>query len=461
MRAFAVEPRDLASRGGAQFGSIRQPERLDREVDAPARDEVELRRKRPPALDPAGGEVVRHPHLREIERKQILAAVERDNPSLEAESAPRSFDLGPRAGEALHFALRSRNRSLRDGRQVLEIRRLENEHPVPEVRADADQLAGLQRSDVRALQWLSAVDEPGGPRVRPEKHRSVGAGSEKGLEGRLVTAGEKPDLHGHAPPRRAHLFASRTFAAILFDTIPGMKGTTRAALVTGGTRGIGFAVARALAEEGLAVAVSGRSEESVRAAVERLGRLLPSARFAGRAADARSEAAQRALVQFVAETFGRLDVLVNNAGIGEFDSIENLDPERFRAVVETNLFGPYYATHFAIPLMKRRGGGFIVNIASLAGINAFAGGSAYNASKFGLLGFSDATMLDLRHQGIRVAAILPGSVATEFGHSHGDRDHTWMLSSDDVARAVVDVIRFPDRAIASRIDLRPSRPPKR
>ncbi len=240
-----------------------------------------------------------------------------------------------------------------------------------------------------------------------------------------------------------------------------MKGTTRAALVTGGTRGIGFAVARALAEEGLAVAVSGRSEESVRAAVERLGRLLPSARFAGRAADARSEAAQRALVQFVAETFGRLDVLVNNAGIGEFDSIENLDPERFRAVVETNLFGPYYATHFAIPLMKRRGGGFIVNIASLAGINAFAGGSAYNASKFGLLGFSDATMLDLRHQGIRVAAILPGSVATEFGHSHGDRDHTWMLSSDDVARAVVDVIRFPDRAIASRIDLRPSRPPKR
>jgi len=179
------------------------------------------------------------------------------------------------------------------------------------------------------------------------------------------------------------------------------------------------------------------------------------------AADARSETDQKALVDFVGDTFGRLDVLVNNAGIGDFDSIEKLEPERFRAVVETNLFGPYYATYFAVPLMKKGAGGFIVNIGSLAAVNAFAGGSAYNASKFGLLGFSESSMLDLRHQGIRVAAILPGSVATEFGHSHGDREHSWMLSSDDVAEAVADLIRFPDRAIASRIDLRPSRPPKR
>ncbi len=240
-----------------------------------------------------------------------------------------------------------------------------------------------------------------------------------------------------------------------------MTAGSRAALVTGGTRGIGFAVARRLAQEGLEVAISGRSRESVSSALKRLEKAAPSGRFAGRDADARSESDQRALVDFVGQTFGRLDVLVNNAGIGDFDSVEKLDPERFRAVVETNLFGPYYATHFAIPLMKKGGGGFIVNIASLAGINAFAGGSAYNASKFGLLGFSESSMLDLRHQGIRVAAILPGSVATEFGHSHGDRNHSWMLSSDDVAEAVADLIRFPDRAIASRIDLRPSRPPKR
>jgi 3-oxoacyl-[acyl-carrier protein] reductase len=240
-----------------------------------------------------------------------------------------------------------------------------------------------------------------------------------------------------------------------------MAGENRVALVTGGSRGIGFAVARQLGADGFAVAISARNAEGVASAIERLEKLVPSAKFAGTAADARSEGDQKALVDFVGNTFGRLDVLVNNAGIGEFESVEKLEPERFRAVVETNLFGPYYATYFAVPLLKRGGGGFIVNIGSLAAVNAFAGGAAYNASKFGLLGFSESSMLDLRHQGIRVAAILPGSVATEFGHSHGSRDHSWMLSSDDVAEAVSDLIRFPDRAIASRIDLRPSRPPKR
>jgi 3-oxoacyl-[acyl-carrier protein] reductase len=240
-----------------------------------------------------------------------------------------------------------------------------------------------------------------------------------------------------------------------------MASPARVALVTGGTRGIGYAIASRLARDGFAVVISGRSGQSVSSAVERLQGDVPGGRFAGQPADARSESDQEALVGFVGRSHGRLDVLVNNAGLGEFDSVEKLGPDRFREVVETNLFGPYYATHFAVPLMKKGGGGFIVNIGSLAGVNAFAGGAAYNASKFGLLGFSEASMLDLRHQGIRVAAILPGSVGTEFGHSHGDRDQSWMLSSEDVAEAVADLIRFPDRAIASRIDLRPSRPPKR
>jgi NAD(P)-dependent dehydrogenase (short-subunit alcohol dehydrogenase family) len=240
-----------------------------------------------------------------------------------------------------------------------------------------------------------------------------------------------------------------------------MASPARVALVTGGTRGIGYAIASRLARDGFAVVISGRSGKSVSSAVERLQGAVPGSRFAGHPADARSESDQEALVGFVERSHGRLDVLVNNAGLGEFDSVEKLAPDRFREVVETNLFGPYYATHFAVPLMKKGGGGFIVNIGSLAGVNAFAGGAAYNASKFGLLGFSEASMLDLRHQGIRVAAILPGSVGTEFGHSHGDRDQSWMLSSEDVAEAVADLIRFPDRAIASRIDLRPSRPPKR
>ena len=238
-----------------------------------------------------------------------------------------------------------------------------------------------------------------------------------------------------------------------------MERQGRVALVTGGTRGIGEAIARRLAADGFSVVISGHAGRSVSNAVERLGR--DGVTLKGFAADARKEEDQKALIGWVEKELGRLDVLVNNAGIGEFGSVDEISPAVFREVVETNLFGPFYAIHFAAPLMKKGGGGFIVNIGSLAAVNAFAGGSAYNASKFGLLGFSESSMLDLRHQGIRVAAILPGSVATEFGHSHGDRDHSWMLTSEDVAEAVSDVVRFPDRAIASRIDLRPSQPPKR
>jgi len=238
-----------------------------------------------------------------------------------------------------------------------------------------------------------------------------------------------------------------------------MTRSGRVALVTGGTRGIGKAIARALVEEGFDAAISGRNESALAETVEELA--SGGAAVAGFPADARSEEDQKALIESVERRFGRLDVLVNNAGIGDFARVDELTPKRFRDVVETNLFGAFYAIHYAAPLMKKGGGGFIVNIASLASVNAFAGGSAYNASKFGLLGLSEAAMLDLRHDGIRIAAILPGSVATEFSHSHGSKETSWMLSSDDVARAVCDLVRYPDRAIPSRIDLRPSRPPKK
>ena len=235
--------------------------------------------------------------------------------------------------------------------------------------------------------------------------------------------------------------------------------TPRVALVTGGTRGIGEAIARRLSAEGFAVFISGRTEESVRSALARLAK--EGLAFRGFAADARSEEDQKRLVESAAREGGRLDVLVNNAGIGHFAPVDQMDPERFREVLETNLFGPFYAVRHAAPLMKKNGGGFIVNIASLAGVNAFAGGSAYNASKFGLLGFSEAAMLDLRHDGIRMATVLPGSVATDWSHSHGNQDASWMLRPEDVAEAVADLVRFPGRAIASRIDLRPSRPPRK
>ncbi|HEY6930258.1 MAG TPA: SDR family oxidoreductase [Thermoanaerobaculia bacterium] len=233
----------------------------------------------------------------------------------------------------------------------------------------------------------------------------------------------------------------------------------RVALVTGGTRGIGAAIARRLARGGFAVFISGRSKESVDQAAAAFAKEKLLVR--GFAADARREEDQKKLVDSVADAAGRLDVLVNNAGIGHFEPVDSMPPARFREILETNLFGVFYATHYAAPLMKKNGGGFIVNIASLAAVNAFAGGSAYNASKFGLLGFSEAAMLDLRHDGVRVATVLPGSVSTDFMHSHGNRNFSWMLEADDVAEAVADLVRFPDRAIPSRIDLRPSRPPKK
>jgi 3-oxoacyl-[acyl-carrier protein] reductase len=238
-----------------------------------------------------------------------------------------------------------------------------------------------------------------------------------------------------------------------------MNASRRVALVTGGTQGIGAAIVRRLDAEGFSVVLSGRTESSVQAALARFA--SDGLEIAGHPADARKESDQKALIGFVDNRYGRLDVLVNNAGIGEFERVDRMEPEAFRRVVETNLLGPYYALHFAAPLMKKNGGGFVVNIASLAGINAFAGGCAYNASKFGLLGFSDAAMLDLRHEGIRIAVVLPGSVATGFSHSHGNKDASWMLAPEDVAEAVADLVRFPDRAIPSRIELRPSRPPKK
>ncbi|HTR04337.1 MAG TPA: SDR family oxidoreductase [Thermoanaerobaculia bacterium] len=234
---------------------------------------------------------------------------------------------------------------------------------------------------------------------------------------------------------------------------------SRVALVTGGTRGIGAAIVRRLSADGFAVFLSGRTEESVREALARFAKDGLSVR--GFAADARREEDQQRLVESAAREGGRLDVLVNNAGIGHFGPVDQMEPERFREVLETNLFGPFYAVRHAAPLMKETGGGFIVNVASLAAVNAFAGGAAYNASKFGLLGFSEAAMLDLRHSGIRVAAVLPGSVATDWSHSHGNQDASWMLQPEDVAEAVADLVRFPERAIASRIELRPSRPPKK
>jgi NAD(P)-dependent dehydrogenase (short-subunit alcohol dehydrogenase family) len=234
---------------------------------------------------------------------------------------------------------------------------------------------------------------------------------------------------------------------------------SRVALVTGGSRGIGRAIAEALLEESWRVFLCGRSEASVEAALGDLATRFGD-RVAGRVADVRRQEEVDALVDWVLGEAGRLDCLVNNAGVGRFGPVDSLAGETWREVLETNLSGAFYAIRAAATPMIQQGEGWIVNIASLAAKNPFAGGAAYNASKFGLLGLSEAAMLDLRHHGVRVVAILPGSVATDF-RPHGRRPRTdWMLRPEDVARAVLDVLRYPDRAIPSRIELRPSHPPR-
>ncbi len=181
------------------------------------------------------------------------------------------------------------------------------------------------------------------------------------------------------------------------------------------------------------------------------------ARVTGAVCDVRVAEQCERLVAHAVETFGRLDILINNAGLGIFAPVEELSIDAWHQLLETNLDGVFYCCRAALPHLKRQGG-WIINIGSLAGKNAFAGGAGYNATKFGLLGFSEALMLEVRHAGVRVSCIMPGSVATEF--RAGGRDDEWKLAPEDVARVVSDLLAFPERALPSRIEIRPTRPPK-
>jgi 3-oxoacyl-[acyl-carrier protein] reductase len=235
----------------------------------------------------------------------------------------------------------------------------------------------------------------------------------------------------------------------------------KVAIVTGGTRGIGLSIAQRLLAEGAKVFICGRNANHLKSALETLGK-HSGGKVDGIAADMRRYDDCRKVVQGAADKFGGLDILVNNAGLGYFKPVDELTPEEWDETIETNLSGVFYCCREAIPLLRKRGGGYIFNISSLAGVNPFAGGSAYNASKFGLNGFSEAMMQDVRHDGIRVSYIMPGSVDTDFGAAPGSKpSSSWKLTGDDIAKAVVDLYKFPKTALASRIEMRPSQPPKK
>jgi len=233
---------------------------------------------------------------------------------------------------------------------------------------------------------------------------------------------------------------------------------SKVAVVTGGTKGIGYGIAEALAKNGAAVFICGRNVRDVADAIEKLS---SSGKANGTVCDVRSEGDVQAMLSGCAQAFGGVDILINNAGIGYFGkTVEELTAEEFRQTLETNLFGVFYACHHAIPLMKQRGGGYIINISSLAGQNAHPKMAAYNASKFALNGFSEALMQEVRHEGIKVSYICPGSVNTDFGGDTASPEKAWQLQPADIAEAIIDLLSFDRRALPSKIEIRPSAPPR-
>jgi len=231
------------------------------------------------------------------------------------------------------------------------------------------------------------------------------------------------------------------------------------AIVTGGTRGIGRAIAERLLREGARVAICGRTQPTVDQAVSEMTTLGD---VFGHPADVTRDAQVAEFFAAVDRRFGALDLLVNNAGAGVFRKVGEMSPEEWRRNIDLNLNGTFYCCREALPRFTQRGGGFIVNISSLAGKNAFSGGAGYNAAKAGVNLFTEALMLDHRYDNIRVASIMPGSVDTAFAgrNERQASDSSWMIAPEDVAETVALILRMPERTMISRIEMRPSRPKK-
>ncbi|MEW6129234.1 MAG: SDR family oxidoreductase [Acidobacteriota bacterium] len=240
-----------------------------------------------------------------------------------------------------------------------------------------------------------------------------------------------------------------------------MELKNKNALITGGTKGIGEAIVIALLEQGAKVFLCARDEAAVQQKVEALKQVYGNRVF-GSPCDVSNFEDVQHLFQEVEQRLSGIDILVNNAGVGCFSTVEDLAITDWQQTLAINLSGVFYCCHEAIPLMKKRGGGYIINIGSLAGKEAFAGAAAYCATKFGLVGFSEALMQEVRHEHIRVSYVMPGSVNTDFGrHQKTDKATTWKLNPEDVAEVVLNLLKMNPRALPSRVEIRPSEPPKK
>ena len=230
--------------------------------------------------------------------------------------------------------------------------------------------------------------------------------------------------------------------------------TGKTAIVTGGSRGIGLAIARALITRDVNVMITGTKEKPLADAVRELGAMAMA-----QTADVRKyEEVERAF-SAASSHFGGIDIVVNNAGVGVFTPVSSMSVEQWHDVIDTNLTGVFYCCRAALPHLRKRGGGWIINISSLAGKNPFVSGGAYCASKAGLNAFSEALMQEVRHDNIRVSYVMPGSVSTEFGGHDAAGADDWKLHAEDVARVVVDLLAHPARSLPSRVEIRPAMPP--
>lgn len=235
----------------------------------------------------------------------------------------------------------------------------------------------------------------------------------------------------------------------------------KVALITGGTKGIGYGIAEALLNEGISVAITGREKSSAENAAKKLNSQgNDRAQAIGLEADVRDFKSQEEAVATVIKNFGKLDVVIANAGLGHFASVDELSIEKWKETIDTNLTGPFYTLRASVDQLKKNRGYFIT-ISSLAGTNFFKGGSAYNASKFGLTGFTQASMLDLREYGVKISTIMPGSVSTYFNNNEPDEKDAWKIQKEDIGKLVVDLLKMHPRTLPSKIEVRPTSPPSK
>ena len=232
----------------------------------------------------------------------------------------------------------------------------------------------------------------------------------------------------------------------------------KVALITGGSKGIGYGIAYALMQQGVNVAITSRSVASAEKAAEQLNAEVSSAKAIGLEADVRELESQQQVVKTILDTFGKLDIVIANAGLGHFGSIEDLTTTQWNEVIDTNLTGVFNSIKASVDALKASKG-YYITISSLAGTNFFAGGSAYNASKFGVTGFTQAVMLDLRKYGIKVSTIMPGSVSTHFNGNEPSEAGAWKIQIEDIGQMVVQLLNLPPRTLPSKIEVRPTRPP--